>query len=111
MAQSILPFPFKPEELTPRDKLLAMVSPELRKACEQSTFLTGYLQHVPLDEIGVPALYAKPTRSMSQLPVRNLIYPIKEGLIVHIYPDANGGRDNYISIEPTVVVPIDHLMP
>ncbi len=111
MAQSILPFPFKPEELTPRDKLLAMVSPELRKACEQSTFLTGYLQHVPLDEIGVPAFYAKPTRSMSQLPVRNLIYPIKEGLFVHIYPDANGGRDNYISIEPTVVVPIDHLMP
>ena len=35
-----------------------------------------------------------------------MIYPTKEGLFVHIYPDFTGARDHYIAIEPTVVTDI-----
>ncbi|MBN8637304.1 MAG: type II/IV secretion system ATPase subunit, partial [Anaerolineae bacterium] len=112
MAQSILPFNIGPDApILPLDKLLPMLTPALREACEGSTFLTGYLQRIPINEIGIPEFYVKPPRSLGNSPRRNLIYPIREGLFVHIYPDALGGRDHYISIEPTVVVPIDHLLP
>ncbi len=112
MAQSILPFNTGPDApIMPLDKLLPMLTPALREACEGSTFLTGYLQRIPINEIGIPEYYVKPPRSLGNSPRRNLIYPIREGLFVHIYPDALGGRDHYISIEPTVVVPIDHLLP
>jgi flagellar protein FlaI len=43
--------------------------------------------------------------------VKNLIYPIEEGLFVHLYPDTIGARDHYIPIEPTVGVDFEDLMP
>src|SRR5690606_16974404 len=69
------------------------------------------LRVLPIHEIGVPEYYEKPSRSLGSLDYRNLIYAIKEGLYVHIYPDLLGSRDHHIAIEPTSVVPIDHLMP
>lgn len=112
MAQTILPFPYD-NTISPGidDETWGKFSPALQEACQSSIFLAGYLQHVPLHEIGVPDFYAKPPRSLGNLNYKNLIYPIKDGLFVHIYPDMSGARDHYISIEPTVVVNIDHLIP
>lgn len=110
MAQTVLPFAI--ETRTPHgDELWAMLPPPLLEACEQSPFLAHYVQLLPIEEIGIPAFYSKPSRGLSQLEVRNLIYPIKDGLYVHIYPDMTGARDHHISIEPTIIVNIDHLMP
>jgi flagellar protein FlaI len=108
-AQTILPFSY--EQANPGAQVLTMLSPQLQEACEKSPFLNAYVQHLPIEEIGAPTYYPKLARSLGLLERRNLIYPIKEGLFVHIYPDLSGARDYYISIEPTVVVSIDHLMP
>jgi flagellar protein FlaI len=82
----------------------------LREVCSESEFLAEYLHHLPMSDIGIPTYYPKLSRSLSQMSVRNLIYPIEEGLFVHVYPDPTGARDHYVPIEPTVVVDIDTLM-
>ncbi len=112
MAQTILPFNLDPVAAPLRaPRLQEEMSPELREACEATPFLANYMLQLPIEEIGVPAFYLKPTRNLSNSGTRNLIYPIKEGLYVHIYPDPSGARDHYIAIEPTTVINIDHLMP
>ena len=111
-AQTVLPFPFDRASVqTPKDELIAALSPELRSVCEEHDFLFDYLQYVPIAEFGMPEYYAKPPRTLSLSDNRNLIYPIKEGLFVHIFPDRSGARDYYIAIEPTVVTNVDDIMP
>ena len=112
VAQTVLPFEFKRETmLTGKEELLAQLSPELRTTCEQCDFLFDYLQYVPIKEIGVPEYYAKPPRTLGLNSNRNVIYPIEDGLFVHLYSDLSGGRDHYVAIEPTVVTNIADLLP
>lgn len=110
MAHTTLPFAYD-QQTAPRvtEEFVASLPKALRLACEQSPFLAEYLRQVPIDEIGMPKYFPKPNRSMSQPEVLNLIYPIEEGLYVHIYPDATGARNHYISIEPTTVVDVEPL--
>ncbi|MAS34927.1 MAG: secretion system protein E [Anaerolineaceae bacterium] len=112
MAQSVLPFvPGAPLAENEWQQLRARLSPEMQQACDRSVFLVEYLKALPIDEIGVPDYYDSPPRSLGGLDYRNLIYAIKEGLYVHIYPDVLGTRDHHVSIEPTSVTNIDSLMP
>ncbi len=111
-ALTVLPFPFDRATVqTPKEELLPLLSPELRAVCEESAFLLDYLQYVPIKDEGVPTYYAKPPRTLGLSDERNLIYPIKEGLFVHIFPDHTGARDYYIAVEPTVVTNVDDIMP
>lgn len=82
----------------------------LRRAAEEKLYLRAYLQGLPIDEIGVPQYYPELSRSLQSLPVRNLIYPIKQGLFVHIYPDTMGERDYYIPITPELPVDLGNLL-
>src|SRR5690606_631865 len=81
------------------------------EACQKSPFLALYVANLPMDEIGVPDYYEKPSRGLGQLENPNLIYPIGEGLHVHIYPDPLGARHHHIAVEPISVVNIDQLLP
>ena len=66
----------------------------MKEAAASFPTLFDYLHWVPMDEIGVPEFYPKLSRDMSSLERRNLIYPIKEGLYVHIdraTPDLRSG--------------------
>ncbi len=110
MPQTVIPFSFKTTP-APIESLYAAMSPALREACEKSAILSEYVRRLPIEETGMPAFYPKPSRNLSSLPDKNLIYPTKEGLFVHIYPDSTGARDHYIAVEPTIVVDIDALIP
>jgi flagellar protein FlaI len=105
-----LPFTPTPHVNGAWQSLYAQLSPALQEACNQSAFLAAYIRMLPIEEIGIPDYYAKPSRSLGNLERRNLIYPIKDGLFVHIYPDGSGARDHHVAIEPTTVANIDHLM-
>lgn len=111
MAQSVVPFTIDLQKPLLGKAFLATLPPELREASEHADFLAAYLAQLPLDEIGIPEYYAKPPRSLSDKDYRNLIYPIDDGLFVHIYPDMTGARDHHIAIEPTTVINIDHYLP
>jgi flagellar protein FlaI len=91
---------------------LRSVLPEaLQEACDAGPFLADYLHCVPMGKIGVPDYYPALSRDMADLTRRNLIYPIKEGLFVHLYPDEKGERDKYIPIEPHLTVNLDEIVP
>ncbi|NDJ86931.1 MAG: type II/IV secretion system ATPase subunit [Chloroflexi bacterium] len=112
MAQTVLPFIQEERPSVARGPEFWEQLPDaLYEQCQQSYFLAEYIKRLPVEEIGIPDFYAKPSRKLTDLDYYNLIYPIKEGLFVHIYPDPLGVRDHHIAIEPTTVVDIDHLLP
>jgi len=112
MAVAVLPFTADKQISSQGwDQLNGQLSDKLRKACDESWFLADYIQHLAVNDIDIPEFHPKLTRNLSQSRSRNLIYPIKQGLFVHIYPDPASTRDHYIVVEPTSVAPIDHLVP
>lgn len=103
--------PFEPKTRNALNALLPQLSPEFRTACESSNFLRAYVEMLPVDDIGMPEYHVKPPRSLGNVEHKNFIYPIKEGLYVHIYPDRSGARDHHISIDPLAVVDTEPFMP
>ncbi|MBN1314388.1 MAG: type II/IV secretion system ATPase subunit [Anaerolineales bacterium] len=90
--------------------LLAILPSNLREACKETPFLLDYLEIIPIEEIGIPTFYLKLSRAMRDIEERNLIYPIGEGLFVHIYPNPMGARDYYVAIEPHTTYQLDTLL-
>lgn len=111
----ILPFPRKNLNIDKnhiyRCDLYPQLPKPLQKAAAERSYLLEYLHWVPVGEVGIPAYYSKLSRRMKKLKYRNLIYPIKGGLFVHIYPDLKSERDYYIPIEPSVTLELDSIMP
>jgi len=69
--------------------------------------LLSYLHIVPTAEHGFPAYYAELARKLVDLKPLNVIYPIKAGLFVHVFPDESGQRNWYIPIEPITTLDMD----
>ncbi len=90
--------------------LRAFMSPALQRACDASPQLSDYLHCLPFTEIGVPQFYPKLSRDLQKLENKNLIYPIGDGLFVHVYPDKLGARDYYVSIEPGLTIDLGDLI-
>ena len=78
---------------------------------KENNFLLEYLQALPIDKIGVPKFFPKLDKELEKLRKRNLIYPIDVGLFVHISPLPKEERDAYITIEPTLGLDLDDIMP
>ena len=72
----------------------------LQQESEANGFLLDYIHLLPVDEVGIPEYYPELERSLGDKKNPNLIYPINNGLYVHIYPDPTDSRDFYIAIEP-----------
>jgi flagellar protein FlaI len=112
---SIAGLPFAPvlametAEVALAENLSDLLPPALLRECDQCPVLAHYVRSLPLDEVGVPEYYPKLSRDLQKLKHRNLIYPIKDGLYVHIYPDSKGERDYYITIEPDLLLDVDTL--
>ncbi|MCA9944959.1 MAG: type II/IV secretion system ATPase subunit [Anaerolineales bacterium] len=105
MADVLLPFPEERidyRKIGRGDNFLRGFPEELREVAMQKPYLAAYLTALPIDEIGIPDFYPKPDRSLGKLERRNLIYPIRKGNFVHIYPDELSERDYYVVIEPTL---------
>jgi archaeal flagellar protein FlaI len=116
MANLALPFTLEQKNGSvcdhgPRCSLRPILPKELMQACEENAFLADYLHQVPMGQIGVPQYYAKISRDLSYLERRNLIYPIDNGLFVHIYPNDKGERDFYIPIEPHLTLNLSEIVP
>jgi len=113
MAQLVLPFASKEEVKCAHGaacSLNSVLPKPMQEACKNAEFLSDYLHWVPMDEVGVPDYYPKLSRDMSDMERRNLVYAIKEGLYVHIYPDDKGERDKYIPIEPHLTIDLSAIL-
>lgn len=116
MATFTLPFELNAKASTAADgvtraKVKATLPKKLQEACDDNAALFDYVCQLPMDKIGVPDFYAKLSRDQSYLERRNLIYPIDNGLYVHIYPNDKGERDIYIPIEPHLGADLNEVIP
>ena len=89
----------------------ALLPKGLQDACDANPFLHEYLHALPISKVGVPDYYPKLSRNLRDLDERNLIYPVKNGLFVHVYPDSSAERDIYVPIEPHLTLDLSWVMP
>ena len=87
-----------------------LLPPPLQEESRDKALLLDYLHAMPLDEVGIPQFVPKLDRSMGDLKNPNLIYPVKDGIYIHIYPDESDIRDFYIAIEPGMMLDLDDLL-
>ena len=83
--------------------LYALIPKEVWEDSKSRAHLWEYLHYLPIEEIGTPQYCETLDRSMGDLEDPNLIYPVGEGIFVHIYPNPLDARNYYIVIEPGMV--------
>lgn len=111
MADRGLPFPFEPRSLQDVQTvgLRPPMSPQLAQVCEENQFLAEYLDHLP-PGMEMPTYYPEASRDLKKLDHRNLIYPVKDGLFVHIFSNEESQRDFHVTIEPDMTLDLDPLL-
>jgi len=117
MARTLLPFERKEEEGTHRrnpdehDDLYRLLPEALQAACQEYRHLWDYLCLIPLDEMAVPEYYSELKRSLGKREEYNLIYPVGDGIFIHLYTDSDGGRPHYTPIEPGLTEDLSVVLP
>jgi flagellar protein FlaI len=81
------------------------LSPRLDKHVKEHPYLLTYITEVAKD-VGLPQLYEtfELSYDMKKLKNVNLIYPVGEGIYIHIYTPPKGtatGYRRYVAIEPS----------
>ncbi|MFQ6027757.1 MAG: type II/IV secretion system ATPase subunit [Dehalococcoidia bacterium] len=82
----------------------------LQEESKDKGHLLEYLHALPVEDVGIPDFYPTLDRSMGDLKSPNLIYPVKDGLYIHVYPDETDIRDYYIAIEPGMLLDSEELI-
>ncbi len=114
MAPSVLPFS-PPSGHSHKGSVIdcpmfRLLPPPLQEESKDKTHLLQYLHALPVEEVGIPQYVPKLDRKMGDMKNPNLIYPIKGGLYIHVYPDESDIRDYYIAIEPGMMLDIEDLL-
>ncbi|HLF76744.1 MAG TPA: type II/IV secretion system ATPase subunit [Dehalococcoidia bacterium] len=93
-----------------RGDVFARLQPALREAAEQAPHLRAYLEGLAFEEIGEPAYFPEISRKNKPSGSLNLIYAAGHGLYVHILNDSLDARDHYVSIDPSFLEDLAHLV-
>jgi flagellar protein FlaI len=87
-----------PEELERADRRRAF-----QEAVTRAPHLRAYLDTLDYEALGgEPDFYEKADRKAGDVPFKNFIYDVGNGLFVHIITDNEDARDTYASIEPSM---------
>ena len=76
----------------------------MQEACQKNTHLMEYLHMLPLETMGVPQFYPALSRKVGDLKDRNLLYPVSDEILIHVWSGLKEDRDMYIPIEPSLAV-------
>jgi flagellar protein FlaI len=87
-----------------------MLPETLQEESRSKTHLLEYLHALPVEKVGIPKYVPKLDRSMGGMKNPNLIYPVKDNIYIHVYPDESDIRDYYIAIEPGMMLDLEDLM-
>jgi len=83
---------------------------ELQEQSRAHSHVWEYLSDLPMDKIGMPEYHSRLTNGMASQEYRNIIYPVSEGIFIHLFPDPRDSRDFYFSIEPSMGPNVPGLM-
>jgi flagellar protein FlaI len=87
-----------------------MLPEPLQEESRSKMHLLEYLHALPVEKVGIPEFFPTLDRSMGGMKNPNLIYPVKDNIYVHVYPDESDIRDYYIAIEPGMMLDLEDLM-
>ena len=90
--------------------IVKLLGKDLQKEVENAEHLMDYIHDLEIDVIGIPEYHAVLDRRAGDMKDPNIIYPIKGGLYVHIFPDPKDARNFYYAIEPGMSVETKGLM-
>jgi flagellar protein FlaI len=92
-----------------KEEVRSMLSSELQDFVgkEENHHILDYICRLPLEETEIPEFHLKISRDMKSIKRPNLIYPVAEGIAIHIYPDKEDIRNYYIPIEPCLFQDVD----
>ncbi|MDA0263839.1 MAG: type II/IV secretion system ATPase subunit [Chloroflexi bacterium] len=90
--------------------LYLSLTEDLQEQSRTHPHVWEYLTELPMDEIGMPQYHSRLTKGMGGQEYRNIIYPVSEGIFIHLYPDPRDSRDFYIAIEPSMGPNVPGLM-
>ncbi len=92
-----------------KEEVRSMLSSELQDFVgkEENHHILDYICRLPLEETEIPEFHLKISRDMKSIKRPNLIYPVAEGVAIHIYPDKEDIRNYYIPIEPCLFQDVD----
>ncbi len=100
-----MPFEVEPGDEASRASrlqgLAASLPPDFQDAVQLNPHLLDYLGNLPLETVGMPSYSPVLTREMGEVRDPNMIYPVKDGIFVHITVDLSDSRNCYIPIEPS----------
>ena len=96
--------------LDPESPLYLSLTDDLQAQSLAHPHMWNYLSELPMDEIGIPQYHSQLSTSMATQEYRNIIYPVSEGIFIHLYPDLRDSRDFYFTIEPSLSPNIPELM-
>ena len=83
---------------------------DFQNECRDNLHLLQYLYMLPLDTMEMPKYYETITLKMLGMKDPNLIYKASGNVFVHIMPNSEDIRDNYIAIEPNIVDTHDNIL-
>ncbi|HEU0074986.1 MAG TPA: type II/IV secretion system ATPase subunit [Dehalococcoidia bacterium] len=93
-------------EASPEDLERAQRMQSFREAVASTPHLRVYLETLDYEALGgEPDFYEKADRKAGDVPFKNFIYAVGNGLFVHIITDPEDARDTYAAIEPSMVDP------
>ncbi|MCS7276033.1 MAG: type II/IV secretion system ATPase subunit [Dehalococcoidia bacterium] len=81
----------------------------LRSEAASHPYLLRYLHSLPVEECGIPQFHQRLERKMGETGLPNVLYPIGNGIFIHILGDPQDARNFYIPIEP--VMEMDEMRP
>ena len=90
--------------------IVKLLGKELQVEVASAEHLMDYIHDLDIDVIGIPEYHPELDRRVGDMKDPNIIYPIKGGLYVHVFPDPKDSRNFYYAIEPGMTVPSKDLM-
>lgn len=87
--------------------MFRMLPPAMQQVCRTQSHVLEYLHRLPLEEIGIPQYYEELSRKLGDLKQRNLMYPVSDNVLVHVWSGTSGERDIYIPVEPIFSMDLD----
>jgi flagellar protein FlaI len=91
-------------------KFLAGLPEELQVQSQKHRHLGAYLSAFSMDDLGIPEYNSRLSRSSKKEGKRNLVYPVGQGVFIHIYHDPDDTRDFYVALEPSSAPEVETLM-
>jgi flagellar protein FlaI len=81
-----------------------------QEVIKENLHLLQYMRSLEQGDVSLPEYYEKIERSLKSVKNRNLVYPVGDGVFIHILANPEDARDYYIPVEPSLAEKMNDLL-